>query len=117
MKKMAILDLSTELQQVVSVLTPYANLQQVTLSVVVDTDHSILGDSQQLRQSLINLIKNGIEASSNGRVDVGVRLIGDSVLIGVGYGLRDDVRTDPTPRYALLFDERKGNGPRYDGRL
>ncbi|WP_235949460.1 sensor histidine kinase [Paenibacillus glycinis] len=111
MKKMAVLDLSTELQQVVSVLTPYANMQQVTLTAVMDTAHSILGDSQQLRQSLINLIKNGIEASSNGRVDIAVKIMRETVLIRIqdtGCGMTaEQIQRLGTPYYST---KEKGTG-------
>ncbi|QGQ96173.1 sporulation kinase [Paenibacillus psychroresistens] len=82
-EKMIFLNLSEELQQVISVLTPYANMQQVTLTYVVDTAQPILGDSQQLRQCLINLVKNCIEASPNGRVDIAVLTIREHIVIRI----------------------------------
>jgi two-component system sporulation sensor kinase B len=82
-EKVIILNLYEELQQVMSVLTPYANMQQVTLTCVVDTPQPILGDSQQFRQCLINLVKNCIEASPNGRVDIAVLTIREHVVIRI----------------------------------
>jgi two-component system sporulation sensor kinase B len=82
-ENMSFLNLSEELKQVISVLTPYANMQQVTLTCIVDTAEQILGDSQQFRQSLINLVKNCIEASTNGRVDIAVLAIGEHVVIRI----------------------------------
>ncbi|MCY9666753.1 sensor histidine kinase [Paenibacillus alginolyticus] len=52
-EKVTFLNLSEEFQQVVSVLTPYANMQQVTLTCVVDTVQQVLGDSQQFRQRVV----------------------------------------------------------------
>jgi two-component system sporulation sensor kinase B len=82
-EKATFLNLSEELQQVISVLTPYANMQQVTLTCVVDTAQQILGDSQQFRQCLINLVKNCIEASPSGRVDIAVLTIRGYVVIRI----------------------------------
>ncbi|TVY05470.1 ATP-binding protein [Paenibacillus cremeus] len=109
--KMACLDMSMELQHVIVVLTPYANMLQVTLTFVSDIDQSILGDSQQLRQSLINLIKNSIEASSNGRVDIAALMVRESVVIRIqdtGCGMTEkQIQRLGTPYYST---KEKGTG-------
>ncbi|REE92738.1 two-component system sporulation sensor kinase B [Paenibacillus taihuensis] len=109
--KMTPLDLSTELQQVVSVLTPYANMQQVALTIDVDSNQPILGDSQQFRQSLINLVKNCIEASSNGKVDLTVVMRKGAVVIRIqdtGCGMTEDqIGRLGTPYYST---KEKGTG-------
>jgi two-component system sporulation sensor kinase B len=92
-EKVTFLNLSEELQQVISVLTPYANMQQVTLTCVMETKQQILGDSQNFRQCLINLVKNCIEASPNGRVDISVLTIREHVVIRIkdnGTGMTDE---------------------------
>ncbi|WP_133257513.1 sensor histidine kinase [Paenibacillus montanisoli] len=109
--KLTPLDLTTELQHVVSVLTPYANMQQVTLTIELESDLSVLGDSQQLRQSLINLVKNCIEASSNGRVEIAVRMKREYVIIRIqdtGSGMTaDQILRLGTPYYST---KEKGTG-------
>jgi two-component system sporulation sensor kinase B len=111
MEKMIFLNLSIELQQVISVLTPYANMQQVTLTCVVDTNQQILGDSQKFRQSLINLVKNCIEASPGGRVDVAVLTIREHVVIRIkdtGKGMTSDhIQRLGIPYYST---KEKGTG-------
>ncbi|SFL81526.1 two-component system, sporulation sensor kinase B [Paenibacillus sp. 1_12] len=110
-EKMTYLDLSQDLGQVVSVLTPYANMQQVTLTCVVDTTEQILGDSQQFRQCLINLVKNSIEASPNGRVDIAVVTIREHVAIRIkdtGSGMTtEQIQRLGTPYYST---KEKGTG-------
>ena len=57
-----------EVQHVVNILTPLANMNNVKLNVSLDNrDQSyIMGDKRKLEQSLINIIKNGIESMPNG---------------------------------------------------
>lgn len=57
-----------EVQHVVNVLTPIANMNNVQLRLRLDEgDPSyILGDRKKLEQSLINIVKNGIESMTQG---------------------------------------------------
>ena len=61
-------------------------------------DITFLADSGQIRQSLINLIKNGLEAvNGTGRVTVSARAEGDVVEIAVadtGPGLTEEQRAN-----------------------
>jgi two-component system sporulation sensor kinase B len=110
-EKVTLLNLSEEFQQVISVLTPYANMQQVTLTCVVDTKQKILGDSQNFRQCLINLVKNSIEASPNGIVDIAVLTIGEHVVIRIkdnGTGMtKQQIKRLGIPYYST---KEKGTG-------
>jgi two-component system, sporulation sensor kinase B len=110
-EKVTFLNLSVELQQIVSVLTLYANMQQVTLMSVVDTEQQILGDSQQFRQILINLVKNCIEASPKGRVDIAVLKIREHVVIRIkdnGIGMTSEqIQRLGIPYYST---KEKGTG-------
>jgi two-component system sporulation sensor kinase B len=110
-EKMTLLNISDELHQVMNVLTPYANMQQVTLACVVDTAQPIFGDSQQFRQCLINLVKNCIEASPNGRVDIAVLSNREHVLIRIkdnGVGMANEqIQRLGTPYYST---KEKGTG-------
>ncbi|AZN39969.1 hypothetical protein EJC50_10130 [Paenibacillus albus] len=109
--KMMPLDLEVELQQVLSVLTPYANMQQVTLTVTIDANEPILGDSQQFRQCIINLVKNCIEASSNGSVHIAVLVDRETVIMRIqdtGCGMSEDqIQRLGSPYYST---KEKGTG-------
>ena len=62
------LDIKEELEHTVRFITPYA----IDFQVAIDISHEceaplyILGESQKLRQCLLNLIKNAIESMPNG---------------------------------------------------
>ncbi|SFL12829.1 two-component system, sporulation sensor kinase B [Paenibacillus sp. 1_12] len=56
------LDIGTEIQHVCNILTSLANLTGVEIEVKHDFNLFVLGDRQKLRQSIINIAKNGIEA-------------------------------------------------------
>lgn len=110
-EKMTLLPLQEEVKHIVQVLTPYANMHQVTLASAIENDQRILGDSQQLRQCLINLTKNSIEASQNGRVDITVRLSRHEAIISIqdtGCGMtREQIDRLGTPYYST---KDKGTG-------
>jgi two-component system, sporulation sensor kinase B len=57
-----------EVRNVVNILTPLANMNNVQMLVNIEKrDQSyILGDRKKLEQSLINIVKNGIESMGNG---------------------------------------------------
>ncbi|NRF90360.1 ATP-binding protein [Paenibacillus frigoriresistens] len=82
----------------------------------MDTVQQILGDSQQFRQSLINLVKNCIEASPNGRVDIAVLTIRENVVIRIkdnGRGMTSEqIQRLGIPYYST---ERKGDRTWHDG--
>lgn len=110
-EQMTLLPLQEEIQHTVQVLTPYANMHQVTLASSIENDQSILGDSQQLRQCLINLTKNSIEASQNGRVDITVRKSQHEAIICIkdtGCGMtKEQIDRLGTPYYST---KEKGTG-------
>ena len=107
-----IIQLERELEHVASILTPYATLHGVEITLEKDTNVNIWGDSQKLRQALINLVKNGIEAMPEGgtlklnldrKKDYGSILIKDT-----GMGMtKDQIHRLGTPYYSL---KEKGTG-------
>lgn len=111
MAKMTPLVIGEELHQVVSVLTPYANMQQAALTIAVETDQPILGDSQQFRQSIINIVKNSIEAAPNGQVDIAVLMNRGAVVLRIqdtGCGMTvNQIQRLGTPYYST---KEKGTG-------
>ena len=57
------LDVSKEIDYIVQVLNPYATMNNIFIHVEREDDSlHIFGESKELRQSLINIIKNGIES-------------------------------------------------------
>ncbi|MFX3673430.1 MAG: ATP-binding protein [Paenisporosarcina sp.] len=57
-----------EVQNVVNILTPLANMNDVQLLVNLEAQKQsfILGERKKLQQSLINIVKNGIESMQKG---------------------------------------------------
>ncbi|MBP1934416.1 sensor histidine kinase [Ammoniphilus resinae] len=105
------LNLAHECRHVVNVLTPYANFHQVDLIYKSNNDCMIIGDSQKLRQSLINLIKNCIEASHKGTVEITTSAIGEVAVIKIrdtGIGMsKEQIKRLGTPYYST---KEKGTG-------
>jgi two-component system sporulation sensor kinase B len=56
------INLSELLNDTIDLMKPLASYSNVTLKLDLKNDYYIMGDSQQLKQCLINIIKNGIEA-------------------------------------------------------
>ena len=61
------LDVSKEIDYIVQVLNPYATMSNIFIQVEREDDPlHIFGESKELRQSLINIMKNGIESMEPG---------------------------------------------------
>jgi PAS domain S-box-containing protein len=89
-------DLCATIRTTVSLIEPQSEQHGVTLVVdLPDAPIAARFDEERIKQVLINLIRNGIEAAgSGGRVTVGVSRFADIVAIEVidtGPGLQDDV--------------------------
>jgi two-component system, sporulation sensor kinase B len=67
-EKVEKVSISEEVQRVVKVLTPLANMQDVQIVTNLnESDNTfVLGDRRKLEQSLINIVKNGIESMPDG---------------------------------------------------
>lgn len=57
---------TSEIEYLFQVMNPYAVMNGVELVVGSITEGHLIGDSQKFRQSIINIIKNGIEAMPEG---------------------------------------------------
>lgn len=62
------LSVEAEVKKVTELVTPMANLKGVRLQTNIDSSCSIMGNKEKFQQCLVNIIKNGIEASSPGSV-------------------------------------------------
>lgn len=60
------LDLSEQMTHIVETVTPYADMHQVDIQTCWQTSLAIYFDRKKLRQLMLNLIKNGIEAMPEG---------------------------------------------------
>jgi two-component system sporulation sensor kinase B len=111
LNNLQLIHLAQECNQVITILTPYANMHQVELQYSFEQGCVILGDSQKFRQSLINLVKNSIEASPNETVDITLFAKDKSVVIEIrdtGMGMtKEQVKRLGNPYYST---KEKGTG-------
>jgi two-component system sporulation sensor kinase B len=61
-----IMSLVDEINKVVKFITPYANMQSVQIDFRYDAELRVAGDIQKFHQCLSNILKNCVEAMSNG---------------------------------------------------
>lgn len=64
--QVSILNVKTEIEKSLELLSPYANHNSVKVTKSLAEDLFINGDSAKFQQCLLNIIKNGIEAMPNG---------------------------------------------------
>lgn len=68
-EKLELICIKQEVQHVLKILTPYANWEKVTFTVGDDDCNAkIMADRQKFHQMLINILRNGIDAMSEGGV-------------------------------------------------
>ncbi|HZG78471.1 MAG TPA: PAS domain S-box protein [Paenibacillus sp.] len=61
------LELNAELHRIVQVILPYASMENIAVEIVpCGEELFVYGEGQKLHQALINVLKNGIEATSAG---------------------------------------------------
>lgn len=106
------IDLAEEVSYVSTVLTSYANLKGVELRVETEPGLFVSGDRQRLRQSMLNIGKNGIEAMEQGGVlDLRAKREGKEVLLLIcdtGAGMtNEEVSRLGTPYFST---KDKGTG-------
>ncbi|MCA1030371.1 ATP-binding protein [Bacillus timonensis] len=68
--KLELLMLDRELEHVIEMITPMANMQSVIIKkeLLCKENENVLGDRQRFHQSMLNLLKNSVEAMPNGGV-------------------------------------------------
>ncbi len=107
------LDVSKEIDYIVHVLNPYATMNNIFIHVEQEDDSlHIFGESKELRQSLINIIKNGIESMEPcGTLFIQLKKENDSVIIVIkdtGKGMStEQIEKLGTPYYST---KDKGTG-------
>lgn len=82
--KFILLNLKVELFYIIQVMTPLAQMQKITLINEGIEECFINGDKIKLRQCLINIMKNSIEATVNGgEIEVSTHYSEDKVIISI----------------------------------
>jgi two-component system, sporulation sensor kinase B len=110
--KTEFIPLDEELQHVASILIPFANLHQVEVAVSILQQGHVWGDRLKLRQALLNLMKNGIEAMPDGGIlTIQLHRLYQQLCIHIqdtGIGMtRNQIQRLGTPYYSL---KEKGTG-------
>lgn len=60
------LNISNELKSLLEVLTPYANMRSIQFNYSFTPNYTVNGEKQKFKQSMLNIIKNSIEAMPEG---------------------------------------------------
>lgn len=66
LEKIEEIDVKDELNHVLSVLMPLANMNAVEINQMYNEEIKIKGDRQKFQQAFINIVKNGLEAMPDG---------------------------------------------------
>ncbi|MCT8137211.1 hypothetical protein H1D32_05325 [Anaerobacillus sp. CMMVII] len=106
------LTIATEIAYLVQVMTPYALMQGVEILISNISGGFVIGDRQKFRQSLINIVKNGIEAMPNGGIlEIGTSNINKDIVISIkdtGIGMsQEQIQKIGTP---FLTTKKTGTG-------
>ncbi|WP_276355625.1 ATP-binding protein [Cohnella caldifontis] len=106
-------ELKTLLSDIILLLNPLAQMSQIRVDTVFDTDiPRINGDANQLKQVFINLLKNGIEAMPDGgTITIAMRTVPEDRAVTVrvadeGVGIPEE----NMPRVGEPFFTSKPNG-------
>ncbi|MEC1683653.1 HAMP domain-containing sensor histidine kinase [Bacillus mojavensis] len=89
-----IFDLSSLIKETSSLMISYANYKSVTVEADAEPDLLVYGDATKLKQAVINLMKNSIEAVPTGKgvIQVSAKKIGHIIVIKIsdnGVGMTD----------------------------
>ncbi len=112
LEKVEKLALGQELQYIYNMISPYATMQSVETRLLLRTPCWIQGDSQKLRQCMLNLCKNSIEAMPDGgELTLELERIGDQAHVRIfdtGTGMTSEqLKRLGTPYFTT---KQKGTG-------
>ncbi len=108
-----VLQLDEEIKYIVQVINPYAMLNDITVEVNMDDcQYAILGEKQKLHQSLLNIVKNGIEAiERKGKISIELKKYNDLAKLIIkdnGKGMSEEqINKIGTPYFST---KEKGTG-------
>jgi len=79
-----LLNVKAELFYIIQVMSPLADMLEITLKNEVEVEGLIIGEKQKFRQCLINLLKNSIEATTTrGEIVISASCTNDKVTISI----------------------------------
>lgn len=113
MENKEVLYLNQEIEYIVQVINPYATMNSISVEVnMEDCQYAILGEKQKLRQSLLNIVKNGIEAiEKKGKITIHLQNSNEEVQLIItdnGKGMSDEqIKNIGTPYFST---KDKGTG-------
>jgi signal transduction histidine kinase len=94
MEEVKVLNLAEEMRQIEMMMTPLTTMKSGTLRLDVPNRLYISGSSSKLKQALINIIKNSIEAiDQGGIIQITARLESDKVYVSIrdnGVGMEEE---------------------------
>lgn len=65
-EKLSTVNLSEEIRKTVELMTSYSNIQNITIKTNIEDSLYIKGNKSEIKQVLVNIFKNGIEAMETG---------------------------------------------------
>lgn len=105
-------DISEELTKTVELMTSYTNIQNIEVIASIEESLHVQGNKDEIKQVLINIIKNGIEAMKNhGRLEIKAYSENQQAIINIsdnGEGMtKEQLSKVGTPFYST---KDKGTG-------
>ncbi|WP_227934913.1 sensor histidine kinase [Alkalihalobacillus deserti] len=105
LENIELLELNTQIQYILKVITPYATMRGVHVNFEKTKDITIVGERQKLHQCLINIAKNAIEAMTDrGELKITLNSREESAIISItdtGIGMNEEqIRRLGTPYYS-----------------
>ena len=113
LENIELLELNKELTYITQVINPYATMSNINVQILSENqDIHVFGDSKKLQQSLINIIKNGVEAmEQGGNLTVHLKKSKEKAIIRIedtGKGMSpEQIKKLGTPYYST---KEKGTG-------
>jgi two-component system, sporulation sensor kinase B len=65
-EELSVIDLSEEIRKTIALMTSFSNIQNITIRTRIQDALFIKGNKGEMKQVLVNIIKNGIEAMTTG---------------------------------------------------
>jgi two-component system, sporulation sensor kinase B len=106
------INISNEVKKTIELMTSYSNIQNITIETSIQEDLFIKGNKNEIKQVLVNIIKNGIEAMEvGGTLDVNTYEKNGEITIEIidsGKGMTEkQIKKLGTPFYTT---KEKGTG-------